>query len=96
MKNKYIKYEKIIKKINKICSKLNISCQQDISYNDDLHLQFRRILKTNKITYNYERTDYAECYIKANEIRNKTTHYILKNIKGFLHISFNNKTVKEV
>lgn len=82
---KLSKEEKICNKVKEMCSKKKISCQSDISYNGDIHLQFRQ-----PATYGI---NYAECYVSNLDLRTHTIGYIIKNIKGFLHMSFreNNK-----
>lgn len=75
------KMEKLYLQIDKLCAKNKISCQKDIAYNGDLHLQFRRP-KSYGI-------DYAECYVSTYELQRRGTRHIIRNLKGFINLSFN-------
>ena len=87
-----IKHEKFMKlqnKIEKLCKKFKITCQQDIAYNGDLHLQFRRQRGyTQKRNYDAYGIEYAECYISKNDLQYRMSWRILSDLKGFLRMSF--------
>lgn len=86
------KRRKIYKKIDKLCSKKNITCQKDVAWNEDIHLQFRKPLINDDDDQNL--ICYAECYISSFDIRNRSVNYIIRNIKGFVHMSFKSKGPK--
>ena len=84
--NKFIKLQD---KITKLCKKLKITCQQDIAYNGDLHLQFRRQRGyTQKRKYDVYGIEYAECYISKDDLQYRWNRSILSDLKGFLRMSF--------
>ena len=84
--NKFIKLQD---KITKLCKKFKITCQQDIAYNGDLHLQFRRQRGyTQKRKYDVYGIEYAECYISKNDLQYRWNRSILSDLKGFLRMSF--------
>lgn len=84
--NKFIKLQD---KIAKLCKKFKITCQQDIAYNGDLHLQFRRQRGyTQKRKYDVYGIEYAECYISKNDLQYRWNRSILSDLKGFLRMSF--------
>ena len=88
----FIKHDKFMKlqnKIAKLCKKFKITCQQDIAYNGDLHLQFRRQRGyTQKRNYDTYGIEYAECYISKNDLQYRMSWRILSDLKGFLRMSF--------
>lgn len=84
--NKFIKLQD---KITKLCKKFKITCQQDIAYNGDLHLQFRRQRGyTQKRKYDVYGIEYAECYISKDDLQYRWNRSILSDLKGFLRMSF--------
>ena len=84
--NKFIKLQD---KIAKLCKKFKITCQQDIAYNGDLHLQFRKQRGyTQKRKYDVYGIEYAECYISKNDLQYRWNISILSDLKGFLRMSF--------
>ena len=84
--NKFIKLQD---KIAKLCKKFKITCQQDIAYNGDLHLQFRRQKGyTQKRKYDVYGIEYAECYISKKDLQYRWNRSILSDLKGFLRMSF--------
>ena len=84
--NKFIKLQD---KIAKLCKKFKITCQQDVAYNGDLHLQFRRQKGyTQKRKYDVYGIEYAECYISKNDLQHRWNRSILSDLKGFLRMSF--------
>ena len=84
--NKFIKLQD---KITKLCKKFKITCQQDIAYNGDLHLQFRRQRGyTQKRKYDVYGIEYAECYISKDDLQYRMNWRILSDLKGFLRMSF--------
>ena len=84
--NKFIKLQD---KITKLCKKLKITSQQDVAYNGDLHLQFRRQRGyTQKRKYNVYGIEYAECYISKDDLQYRWNRSILSDLKGFLRMSF--------
>lgn len=83
------KFMKLQDKIAKLCKKFKITCQQDIAYNGDLHLQFRRQKGyTQKRKYDVYGIEYAECYISKNDLQYRWNISILSDLKGFLRMSF--------
>ena len=83
------KFMKLQDKIAKLCKKFKITCQQDIAYNGDLHLQFRRQKGyTQKRKYDVYGIEYAECYISKNDLQYRWNRSILSDLKGFLRMSF--------
>ena len=84
--NKFIKLQD---KITKLCKKFKITCQQDVTYNGDLHLQFRRQRGyTQKRKYDVYGIEYAECYISKDDLQYRWNRSILSDLKGFLRMSF--------
>ena len=84
--NKFIKLQD---KITKLCKKFKITCQQDIAYNGDLHLQFRRQRGySQKRKYDVYGIEYAECYISKDDLQYRWNRSILSDLKGFLRMSF--------
>lgn len=84
--NKFIKLQD---KITKLCKMFKITCQQDIAYNGDLHLQFRRQRGyTQKRKYDVYGIEYAECYISKDDLQYRWNRSILSDLKGFLRMSF--------
>ena len=84
--NKFINLQD---KITKLCKKLKITCQQDVAYNGDLHLQFRRQRGyTQKRKYDVYGIEYAECYISKDDLQYRWNRSILSDLKGFLRMSF--------
>lgn len=83
------KFIKLQDKITKLCKKLKITCQQDVAYNGDLHLQFRRQRGyTQKRKYDVYGIEYAECYISKDDLQYRWNRSILSDLKGFLRMSF--------
>ena len=84
--NKFIKLQD---KITKLCKRFKITCQQDVAYNGDLHLQFRRQRGyTQKRKYDVYGIEYAECYISKDDLQYRWNRSILSDLKGFLRMSF--------
>lgn len=84
--NKFIKLQD---KITKLCKKFKITCQQDVAYNGDLHLQFRRQRGySQKRKYDVYGIEYAECYISKDDLQYRWNRSILSDLKGFLRMSF--------
>lgn len=76
-------------KITKLCNKFKITSQRDITYNGDLHLQFRRQRGySQKRNYDAYGIEYAECYISKNDLQYRWNRSILSDLKGFLRMSF--------
>ena len=83
------KFMKLQDKIAKLCKNFKITCQQDVAYNGDLHLQFRRQRGyTQKRKYDVYGIEYAECYISKNDLQYRWNRSILSDLKGFLRMSF--------
>lgn len=83
------KFIKLQNKLAKLCKKFKITCQQDIAYNGDLHLQFRRQRGyTQKRKYDVYGIEYAECYISKDDLQYRWNRSILSDLKGFLRMSF--------
>lgn len=83
------KFMKLQDKIAKLCKKFKITCQQDVAYNGDLHLQFRKQRGyTQKRKYDVYGVEYAECYISKNDLQHRWNRSILSDLKGFLRMSF--------
>lgn len=92
MKKGYSKKGKLYKGINKLCSKKGITCQRDIEFNGDLHLQFRKKIGYSQSEhYDFYGIEYAECYINAKDLKNRANIFILMDLKGFLNIAFKGK-----
>ena len=84
--NKFMKLQDMIAKL---CKKFKITCQQDVAYNGDLHLQFRKKIKYGESeTCEFFGTEFAEWYIGAKDIRIRRNIFILLDLRGFIRMSF--------
>ena len=85
------KEERLYNGIVKICKKMHISFQKDLSYNGDWHLQFRkRYGYPQNRKYDFYGIEYTECYISKDDVQNRLNYRILSDLKSFLKISFKN------
>lgn len=94
MKNKE---QRLCKAIDKMCSKRKITCQKNVEYNGDLHLQFRKHRyygESRNGKYDFYGIDYAECYIDSADVELKLNILILMDLKGFINLSFKNSKNK--
>ena len=90
MKNKE---KRLYREIDWLCSKYRVTCQKNIEYNGDLHLQFRKRRSYGKSPngkYDFYGIDFAECYIDGADVELRFNPFILMDLKGFLNLSFKN------
>lgn len=91
------KKQKLCKSIDKLCRKYGITCQKDVSFNGDLHLQFRKKIKYGESeTCEFFGTEFAECYIGAKDIRARYNIFILFDLRGFIRMSFKTSQKKHI
>lgn len=87
--NKEKKIDKFNSGLHKLCRKYKVSYQRDFDFNNDLHLQFRKKFSYSKNSqYSSYGIDYAECYISEKDLEDRPNYLLLRDLKGFLRMSF--------
>lgn len=88
----YDKYLKLYSKLKKYCKKKNITVISELSFNNNVHMYFRKQAETGKYDYEgsyiYDGIDSAECYINERDLLEQPIWRLMMDIKGFINISF--------